>query len=599
VRRVFGPACVVLATAGAACGRGGQDAGGAPAREQKALAPEGVVLEGIVHDPDGAWSRLQHGVGGALALLPASIGRLACAALGVDANLAALVDGHAPAYAVVVQHGSAVTPPRVDAADAASTPPGGVEGGIGWVVAVRLTADGARRAAAMAAPPAGLTDHVEGGMHVLTRPDSPLPAAIGIAPGWLVIARDERDLLESGPYAFKAMPEQASQPSLASVVAIASQGALVGPVAAFLSSRWAAARDWLLEQGRVERERHGGRRPDFADPEAIVAALEPAVQRRLAAIARARDVRIEGEIGVDDISVELRAEVVEASPAGASASPSAGASASPPAGASASPPDAPRPSATLGDARPLAASPADAPLALLVRDDAAERSDDARALTGVLARVLGSRLRDDETRAIDAALDDWARGRGDWMAVGLAEPTAGGFWVRSPAADAAIASRAVREVLELSRLPPFSSPLVGWLHRLPVVFGPPVGGVSVATFPSAPDVGPRRAAGAAWDVIGGDLTIGVGTMPIRSLAEVASPRASWGDDPRTARVLAALGDTTSLAVLAQPLRLGGAGLAAASAPLAFAWGRHGADPWGRIDIADELVAAAVRLSGGL
>ncbi len=590
MRRVFGAACVVLATAGAACGRGGQDARGTPLREQKVLAPEGVVLEGMVRDPDGAWSRLQQGVGGALALLPASIGRLACAALGVDANLGALVDGHAPAYALVVQHASAVTSPRVDAADAAAMPTGAVEDGVGWVVAVRLTDDGARRAAAMATPPAGLTDRVEGGMHVLTRPDSPLPAAIGIAAGWLVIARDERDLLESGPYAFKVMPEQASPSSRASVVAIASHGALVGPIAAFLSSHWAAARDWLLEQGRVERERHGGRRPDFADPESIVAAMEPAVEGRLGAIASARDVRIEGEVGVDDISVELRAEEVDDSAGGATAAP--------PDGASASPPDAARPSSTLGDARPLADSPADAPLAFLVRDDATERSDDARALSGVLAQALGSRLRDDEARAIDAALDDWARGRGDWMAVGLAEPTAGGFWVRAPAADAAIASRAVREVLELSRLRPLSSPLAGWLHRLPVVFGPPVGGVSVATFPSAPEVGPRPAAGAAWGVVGAAVTIGVGTMPLRRLAEAGSPRASWGDDPRTARVLAALGDTTSLAMLAQPLRLGEAGAAAASAPLAFAWGRHGADPWARVDVADELVAAAVRLSGG-
>jgi hypothetical protein len=70
----------------------------------------------------------------------------------------------------------------------------------------------------------------------------------------------------------------------------------------------------------------------------------------------------------------------------------------------------------------------------------------------------------------------------------------------------------------------------------------------------------------------------------------------WADDARTARVLGGLGDTASFVAVAQPLRfLGAAGLA--SAPLALALGRHGGEPWARLDIADEVIAAGVRLAG--
>ena len=577
MRRVLGPAGVALAMAGAACGGAHgpstPDAGWGPVVLASVPArPRGLLLEAVLRDPDAAWSRLQEGAGGAFAVLPPALGPLVCAALGVDRDLGALVDGHAAAYGVVVQ--------RAGAAPA----PGGA-GDVGWAVALRLTADGARKATSMqsAARPAGFDQRLEGGMDILTRPDSPLPVALAIAQGWLVVASDERDLLESGPYVIGALPAPPASVSLsaaASFVALASHVALVGPVSAALSSRWDAARVWLLEQGRVERDRHGGRPPDFADPEAIVAALESAIRRGLASTFRDRDLRIEGEVGADDVTVEVRAVMSDAS-----ASVTGDASASTPA---------------LGDALPLGDVPVDVPLAVLVRSDAAERAETAHALTNALAEVLGSRMRDEQATAVASALAGWGRARGDWMALGPARVPEGGFWVRAPAAAAAtvdVAPRAIHELLALSRLPPLRDPLANWLHRLPVVFGPPAGKASTANFPAAGGA-PAPVAGVTWAMDGGELTIGAGAHPLQRMADVTSPGARWSDEPRTARVLADLGDSTSLAALAQPLRLGVAGAHVTSAPLAFAWGRKGGDPWARVDIADELLAAGVRLSAG-
>jgi hypothetical protein len=553
-RRVVGPACVALVIAGAVgCAHGpgvpDDDGGGHPVA---APAPRDRIVEASLLDPDAAWSRLQRGAGATFAVLPPTVGGLACALLGVDPGLGAVVDGHATAYAIVARR--AAGGPAPTAANG---------GDFGWVVALRLNESGAQRVAtALAGAHAGFAERIEGGVRLLSRAP-PLPAAVGIARGWLLVGRDERDLIEMGAYVFETLPGQGRRPSAASLVARVPRDALAGPVAEAASSRWAAVRAFLLDQGRSERERHGGRAPDFADPEAIVETLERAVRERLTVIGGARELSVEAETGVDDVVIDLRAVGADAT------------------------------ASTTGDASPLGDAPADAPLALLVRDDADQRGAAARTTTAALARVLGPRLKDVEARAIDAALDAWNRGRGDWMAVGAGGAKEGGFWLRAPAARDEAASQAVRQVLELSRLAVLRAPLAEWIGRLPAVFGPP-GKASIATFPATGRL--RPAAGVAWGVAGGDITIAAGREPLEQWTLLTSPGAKWADDARTARVLAALGSSASFVALAQ-----GAGLeeaaSVASAPLALAVGRRGGDPWARLDLADEVVAAGVRLAG--
>ena len=106
MRRFVGSACAI-AVAGVAC-RGGPrpsipDAGASRVGGDAIAAPGGLLLEASLRDPDGAWSRLQQGAGGALAVLPPTLGQLACTLLGVDEGLGALVDGHATSYAVAVE----------------------------------------------------------------------------------------------------------------------------------------------------------------------------------------------------------------------------------------------------------------------------------------------------------------------------------------------------------------------------------------------------------------------------------------------------------------------------------------------------------------
>ena len=584
MRRLVGSACVAVVVAGAVsfgcesgARRGGGDAIDVALAGPPPPAPGGVVVEAALHDPDAMWSRLQHGASGALALLPPALGELASGLLGIDDDLGALVDGHATSYAVVAQR------------------PGARDGDLAWALALRLTDDGAKRVATRSfdAGASGWSERVDGALRVLTRPDRPLPVALAIAPGWLVVARDEPALVAMAPYVSRTMPAGAALAGPA-FVAIAPHAALAGPIAHYLSAQWAEARAWLLERDRRDRALHGGRPPDFGDPEALVAALGAAVERRVAALATASELRVELDAGDADLTLELLATP------GAPGAVAAGDAGISPVG--------------LGDARPLTEVPANAPLALLWRDEPEARLEDSRDLTALLVEFLGGRLREDQARSIGAALEEWSRGRGDWMSVAIAGSGSGGgargLWIRAPASTREGTSQAVRDVLELSRLPPVRAPLDDLFHLGPLAFGRAAGNVRIATF--APPEPPGRAAGAsregvAWSVAAGDVTVAAGAEPLGLLTEATSRTGTWGDDARMARALAAVGDSAAFVALARPLRFGGRGAGGAGgsgagetgAPLVVAWGRRLGRPWARVDLADELLTEGVRLGAPL
>src|SRR6185436_20260995 len=68
------------------------------AAEPPVPAPEGILGEGIVAAPNGTWGRVQRGVGGALGIMPSTLGGLVCALSGIDPTLGPEIDGVAPAY---------------------------------------------------------------------------------------------------------------------------------------------------------------------------------------------------------------------------------------------------------------------------------------------------------------------------------------------------------------------------------------------------------------------------------------------------------------------------------------------------------------------
>lgn len=524
--------------------------------------PDGLVAEGWVRSPDALWARVQNGVSGAVALLPPDVGSLVCAAVGLDAKLAPLVDGKGVSYFV--------------AADAP-----GAE--LAWAAALPLKDVAAAKGLLIGSDASAYSARTESGMQVLARSSKPLEAAAAIAPGaapgargWIVVARDDAALARLGPYAWRTMPTLQAPESPAAVVAQVPAPALAGPLGARMRAQWADARQWLENADREQRERHGGRAPDFGDPRAIVASLDALMQRRIALVAQGRGARVEADAGDGDVHVDVRL-VPGAAEAGADLVAAM----------------------RTGDERPMGAMPADTLFAMLSRSDAPMRAEDAADTKATLVGALGDKARPDDRHAIERAVDDWTGARGDWMTGAVAWGAERGLWLRTPSSDAG--PRAMREWIDLTHRPMLADPLRSLLQLAPpTVTAANVADVTDATLATfSPPKGPPL--GIAWGMADGELVVAAGEHAPKLLGSEAAPPARLGDDPRVAAALAALGSDASFTAVAEPLRLDATRGASheAAAALVFAWGRRGGDAWARVDVADELLRELVRMKAGL
>jgi hypothetical protein len=518
-------------------------------------APQGMVAQAWIRGADALWARLQNGVSGAAGLLPAETGALLCAVTGLDAAVGPLVDGKGVAYVVV--------------ADA----PGG-HGGLAWAAAVPLK-DAAKVASLLLPADAGAARYSardEQGMRVLTRIDHPLGASMALAQGWLLVAHDDAALSGLAPYAWRTMPTLPAPSGTASVVAVLSPGAL----ASRTSASWADTRAWLAAQDAEQRAKHGGRAADFGDPQAIVEAVDTVVQRRVALLSSAHGATLQLEAGDDDVYADLVLE-----PALGDVAPSGWSLVT---------------AMTPGDARPLADVPSDAVLALLVRDGAQVRKDDAHDLEAALGKALAAHAHEGDDRAVATALDAWAAGRGDWLTASLAWSPSRAVSLRSPGGEAA--SKALRGLVDLASRPVFADPLRSLLGLgAPSVGAAHVEGLGAATLAG---FGGKSPLGLAWGVGGETLFALAGEHADQRLA-LQLAGGHQGDDPRVARALSALGSDASVVVLAQPLRVDAAraGSDAARSPALFAWGRRDGKAWLHVDVGDELLREVVRLQAGL
>jgi hypothetical protein len=516
-----------------------------------------------VRGPDALWSRVQNGVSGAVALLPPDVGSLVCAAVGLDARLAPLVDGKAVSYFAL--------------ADARGDE-------LAWAAAVPLKdVQGARALLLGNDATAAYTARTEGGMQVLARGDKPLEAAAAMAPvsavagqAWLVVARNDADLARLGPYAWRTMPTLTAPDTSAAIVAQVPASALAGPLASRMRAQWAEARQWLEDADREQRERHGGRAPDFGDPRAIISSLDALVQRRMALVAQGRAARVEADAGENDVHVDVRLQP-GAAEAGADLVTAM----------------------RTGDERPLGALPADTLLAMLSRSDASMRADDATDTKAALAGALGEKAKPEDRRAVERTIDDWTAARGDWITGAVAWGAERGLWLRTPSSDGG--PSAVREWLDLVRRPVLGEPLRALLQLGPPTVTttrvPDVTDASLATF-AAPKGPPL---GVAWGMRDGELLLAAGEHAPKLLGTESAPEARLGDDPRVGAALAALGSDASFTLVTEPLRLDATRGASheAAAALVFAWGRRGGDAWARVDAADELLRELVRMKAGL
>lgn len=574
MRRPFVVALALSLLASSACGSCKTDEGpqepdaAAFAAEPPVPAPEGLVAEATLLDPNPFWGKLQKGIGGALGILPMTLGGMVCAFGGIDPSLGPEIDGTSPAYGVVAE--------------------GGGPGEASWAVAMKLVEPRKARILLVEAENARYQAKVERGMTILTSKGLPLHAALGLGNGgWLIVARNPDDLLRLGPYVHRTLPTRPKGRS--SLLIEAPRAALSDPLKVSLSHLWTDFRTEKEKDDAKMREAHGGRAPDFGDPKAILEILDGRVQDYLAIIGDLESAKMAIDAGEDDV----RALVTMTPAAGG--------------GRATQMVKEMRP----GDAAPLLDVAGDASIALFTRDDAEERKTSAKRIEDGIAKTLAERLPEADRKKLHGVLEGWSTSRGEWLTAAYVGGKPRGVLLGTPTAEGAgePMSRSLREGVELLQRPAFKGPLEAFLHVKDITLGttevPGVGKAQLATFLRPPDKTDKTGAaptkiGSAWVVKDNRLAMVLSEDAPAFLGATAAQTRKLGDDPRLATAVKALGNDVTFAFVSRPLALG-ITTSGSPAPVLIATGRQAAAPeiaFARIEVADVVLREAIKLSGG-
>jgi hypothetical protein len=504
----------------------------APARNDAPVAlppvpaPPDLLAEATIAAPDLSWRRLQHGLGGATGVLPASLGSLLSSAAGLDARLAAEVNGAAPAYAVVAGKG----PSRA------------------WVLAARLVEE--RRARPLFEGKDAVFDVADGGAGMVllrARPARASAIAAAYAPGgWIVVGSSEAAVEALGPYATRSL---AAKPVEApSIVVDVPGSAFDGELADRAARSWAGVKDALQHDDAAERAAHGGRAPDFGEPGPIVQALDAWVGNKIAVLRDLAGAHVTIDLRDDD----LRSTVLAAPRA----------------------PDGPAKAALgalhPGDALPLARAPRETVLGFVTRDDAPSRAKDADAVEAATTATLGPRLAAGDRKALHAALGDWSAARDDWFTFALAMTAKDRAAILDvSSSDPARTARGVGELVTLAaHAPALRDPLESWLGAsglaVESVALPGAGQAWTAKFAKGASVAMAWAPGRA------DVKLALAEAPLPLVG--GGSGGSLGDDAAVRMALVSLGDV-SAAIVAQPGRAPGC---TANGAIVLGWGSRAA-----------------------
>lgn len=511
-------------------------------------APDGLLVDVFLTTPNATWQSLQRKVGGTLGILPSTLGSLACALAGLDPNLGPEIDGTA------VVTGAVADDPK----------------DLAWAIAMKIVEPRRARDLLFDGETARYTPRAVGDMTLLVPKGGgsmALAAALG-GGGYLVVARNEADLARLGPYAFRTVPTKKA-PVGGALVLDAPPAALKGPLRARLASLWGAARSDLARKDDAQRAAHGGRAPDYADPRAILALLDGAMESRLALLGDLEGARFV----VDVLEDSLRGDLLVTPAAGD--------------GPSAAAFSAMRP----GDASPLLEG-ADSPLAVFFHDDVAGRTQTAADVEDAVKKALGERMTAPDAKRLHATVDGWTKARGDWTTLGLVGQD--GLFLRAPVVDADGADRAIRNFLALAGAPPLRDGFR--IREMSVGVGTGTAQVAYGDLPGK-GAAPKKAS-LAWSAKGGEIAVSLTTLPAAP-ASPAPAAKKLGDEPAIAALLRPLEKTVTFAAVVQPLKLDPARAQKPAAPAVLAWGKREKNAYFRVDGSFALVRELIKMRAGL
>lgn len=514
--------------------------------------PAELAATFVVGKPGETWTKLRETGGGPARLLPQSFGLLVATLLGLPAAAADAID---PDFAMT---GAATS---------------NEQGAVQVAVAVHVRSGRellARLTAGADAPYASREDAASG--VTLLEPKAgkaPTGVALGLSGNFLLAARQASDLTKVGPYAARTLPKE---PLPARPISMSfEKRALGGPIAEAIRAAWKSKKAELEKLDDANRQKHGGRTPDFGDPRAALAGLSSAVEAFLGVIGSSASGRLVAEPFGDRLEVVAE---LDAEPTGAAAETFAAFS--------------------VGDAQPITALPSLTPIVILTRTTAESRQASAKNMEQGVGGLFGDRLAASDRDKIKGVLEKLAQGRGDWETYGVyLDAGKGGLLYRAQSADPKTFDAGAKELFKLLSIKALAEPLRQFAGDISVK-------QSTAQVPGVPGTTQRTLIGlrpspmrAASDKTGkvstetqnleilwahqGGQVLGAGSLdavPILGalVAAESEPKSTHQSDAKVAAALGRVKDATFV-VLVQPLRLGGGASATPSSPVVLSLGR--------------------------
>ncbi len=378
-------------------------------------APKGLVAELFVSSPGSTWKKLRDTSGAVI--LPQSYGVLLTTLLGLPPLAADAFDDSATTTGAV-------------ALDEASQ----------WraALAIKLVSGREFIARLTTGSKAAYEPKEHGaGITLLTPKAGKASDAIALAVlgNTLLVARSPEGITLLGPYVAKTLPPK--KPPAPGAVAYVPSAALRGPLAGEIKKRWKAAREELSNTDQNNRKKHGGRAPDFGDPQAALAVMTGSVDGWVKLLEGADHAQLELRSENDVVRLHLQVDPGQSTDLQKWVQELA-----------------------VGDASPLLSLPESAAIGVVSRSSMQQRTESAQSSADALGRLFGDRLNAKDKDRVANALKELAEARGDEAVFGYVRGAdSAGLVYRGSTLDPRRLDAAAKSLVGLLRLPAFEEPL--------------------------------------------------------------------------------------------------------------------------------------------
>jgi hypothetical protein len=378
-------------------------------------APTGLVAELFVSNPGAAWKKLRDTSGAVI--LPQSYGVLLTTLLGLPPLAADAFDDSATTTGAV-------------ALDEASQ----------WqaTLAIKLVSGREFIARLTTGSKAAYEEKKQDGGITLLAP-KPGKASeeitLAVLGNTLLVARSAAAVTRLGPYAAKSLPRK--KPPAPGAVLYVPKTALSGPVAAEVRKRWKALSEELSTSDLANRQKHGGRAPDFGDPQAALAVMTGNIDVWVKMLQGADHAQLELRPEADALRVHFEVDPGQSADLGKWVKELA-----------------------VGSASPLLVLPDNAAVGVVTRSSSEQRAHSAQSTADAIGRLFGDRLKATDKERVAKALTELAQARGDEAVFGFVRTAdSGGLVYRGPTTDQRQLDSAAKSLVGLLRLPAFEEPL--------------------------------------------------------------------------------------------------------------------------------------------